>query len=82
MTGGDDDTTAPSLNSLVVDDPETNQWQMRAPMITRRSNLKMIYLDPYIYAIGGISTGPNDPPLNTVRTNTTRETTHGQQWRR
>jgi N-acetylneuraminic acid mutarotase len=66
VTGGDDDTGAPSLNSLVVYDPGTNQWQTRASMITRRSNLKMVYLDPYIYAIGGIGTGPNDPPLNTV----------------
>lgn len=66
VTGGDDDTGAPSLNSLVVYDPGTNQWQARACMITRRSNLKMVYLHPYIYAIGGIGTGPNDPPLNTV----------------
>ena len=27
---------------------------------------EMVYLDPYVYAIGGIGTGPNDPPLNTV----------------
>lgn len=66
VTGGDDDTGALSLNSLVAYDPGTNQWQTRAPMITRRSNLKMVYLDPYVYAIGGIGTGPNDPPLNTV----------------
>ena len=66
VTGGDDGTGAPSLNSLVVYDPGTNQWQTRAPMITRRSNLQMVYLDPYIYTIGGIGTGPNDPPLKTV----------------
>lgn len=66
VTGGDDDTGAPSLNSLVVYDPGTDQWQPKAPMLTRRSNLKMVYLDPYIYAIGGVGTGPNDPILNTV----------------
>jgi N-acetylneuraminic acid mutarotase len=66
VTGGDDGTGAPSLNSLVVYDPGTDQWQTRASMITRRSNLKMVYLDPYIYAIGGFGTGPNDAPLNTV----------------
>jgi kelch-like protein 17 (actinfilin)/kelch-like protein 20 len=66
VTGGDDGTGAPSLNSLVVYDPGTNQWQTRASMITRRSNLKMVYLDPYVYAIGGFGTGPNDLPLGTV----------------
>jgi kelch-like protein 20 len=66
VTGGDDDTGAPSLNSLVAYDPDTDQWQARAAMITPRSNLKMVYLDPYVYAIGGIGTGPNDAPLNTV----------------
>lgn len=66
VTGGDDDTGAPSLNSLIGYDPGTNQWQTRAAMITRRSNLKMVYLDPYIYAIGGFGTGPNDLPLGTV----------------
>ena len=40
VTGGDDGTGAPSLNSLVVYDPGTGQWQARAPMITQRSNLK------------------------------------------
>ena len=66
VTGGDDGTGAPSLNSLVVYDPGTGQWQARAPMITRRSNLKMVYLDPYVYAIGGFGTGPDDLPLGTV----------------
>lgn len=66
LTGGDDDTAAPSLNTLVAYDPGTNQWQARAAMPTRRSHLRLAYLDPYIYAIGGIGTGPNDAPLNTV----------------
>jgi kelch-like protein 20 len=56
----------PSLNTLVVYDPGTGRWENEAPMPTPRSNLKMVYLDPYIYAIGGIGTGPHDPPLNTV----------------
>jgi N-acetylneuraminic acid mutarotase len=66
VTGGDNDTTDPSFDSLVAFDPEAGHWQAKAPMITPRSNLKMVYLDPYIYAIGGIGTGPHDPPLDTV----------------
>jgi kelch-like protein 20 len=66
VTGGDDGTGARSLDSLLAYDPGTNQWQTMAPMPTRRSNLKMVYLNPYIYAIGGIGAGPHDPPLNTV----------------
>jgi N-acetylneuraminic acid mutarotase len=66
VTGGDVGTRARSLNSLVAYDPQQNQWQTRAPMPTPRSNLKMVYLDPFIYAIGGIGTGQHDPPLHTV----------------
>jgi N-acetylneuraminic acid mutarotase len=64
VTGGDDGTaTAVPLDSLVVYDPRANQWQYRTRMLTARSNLKLIYLDPYIYAIGGIATAA---ALNTV----------------
>jgi Kelch motif len=66
VTGGDAGTRVRSLNSLVAYDPQHDQWQTMAPKPTRCSNLKMVYLDPFIYAIGGIGTGQHDPPLDTV----------------
>jgi kelch-like protein 1/4/5 len=67
VTGGDDGTTDPSLNSLLIYDPKTDQWGTGAPMPTPRSNLKLVHLDGSIYAIGGIANGnPTGPALPTV----------------
>jgi N-acetylneuraminic acid mutarotase len=66
VTGGDVGTKVRSLNSLLAYDPQHDQWQTKAPKPTPCSNLKMVYLDPFIYAIGGIDTGQHDPPLATV----------------
>ena len=67
VTGGDDGTTAPSLNSLLIYDPKTDQWDTGTPMPTPRSNLKLVHLNGYLYAIGGIANGkPTGPALGTV----------------
>jgi N-acetylneuraminic acid mutarotase len=67
VTGGDDGTTAPSLNSLLIYDAKTDQWDTGRPMPTPRSNLKLVHLNGYIYAIGGIASGkPTGPALPTV----------------
>jgi N-acetylneuraminic acid mutarotase len=73
VTGGDDGTTAPSLGTLLIYDPKTDQWDTGRPMLTARSNLKLVHLGRYIYAIGGIANGkppgsqaPTGPALNTV----------------
>jgi Kelch motif len=66
-TGGDDGTTAPSLGTLLIYDPKTDQWDTGAPMPTPRSNLKLVHLNGHIYAIGGIANGkPTGPALPTV----------------
>lgn len=67
VTGGDDGTTAPSLDSLLIYDPKTDRWDTGAPMPALRSNLKLVHLDGSIYAIGGIANGnPTGPALPTV----------------
>ena len=67
VTGGDDGTTAPSLNSLLIYDPKTDQWDTGAPMPTPPSNLKLVHLNGSIYAIGGIANGKSTgPALHTV----------------
>jgi N-acetylneuraminic acid mutarotase len=67
VTGGDDGTTAPSLGTLLIYDPKTDQWDTGAPMPTARSNLKLVHLNGSIYAIGGIANGnPTGPALPTV----------------
>jgi N-acetylneuraminic acid mutarotase len=67
LAGGDDGTTAPSLNSLLIYDPRANQWDTGHPMPTRRSNLKLVHLNGSLYAIGGIANGnPTGPALPTV----------------